>query len=180
MNKKYPWEQYPHIWKTKTKFMTYLRGCLRKAWNNNPIKNHYKNSRKKQIDNPNLNGKKQQVFGFECELCHKDFPMKEAQVDHIVGENTLKEPEDIQRFTENLLFVDDDDLMLVCKKCHGIKTYMERYGIASFEEAAIQKDVIQFSHLSIEEQKDRLGVETKTTKKELKQMYLDLRSSYEL
>lgn len=155
--------------------MTYLRGCLRKAWNTNPIKNEYKNKRKKQIKNPNPNGRKEYVQGFECELCHHDFVMKEAQVDHLVGENSLREPEDIQRFVENLLFVGEDDLMLVCKTCHGIKTHQERYGISSYEEAKLDKEAIAFNKLPIKEQKEILGIpeKTKITKKELRKAFVD-------
>ena len=155
--------------------MTYLRGCLRKAWNTNPIKNQYKNSRQKLINNPNPNGRKAEVQGFECELCKEEFIMKEAQVDHIVGENTLKEPEDIQSFAENLLFVNDDDLMLVCKSCHAIKTHQERYNIETYEEAKLDKEAIAFNKLPIKRQKELLGIDVseKITKKELKKVFID-------
>lgn len=174
-DRKMPWEAFPHIWPTKAKFLTYLRGCLRKAWNTNPIKNQYKNSRKKQIVNPNPNGRKPTVQGFECELCNQDHPMKEAQVDHIIGENSLREIEDIQQFTENLLLVTEDDLMLVCKSCHSIKSHMERYGFSSYEEAKLDKEAIAFNKLPIAEQKSFLGVpqSEKITKKQLRQLFVD-------
>lgn len=147
-----PWEEYPEIWSTKAKWFSYLRGCLRKAWNTNPIKITVTNERRKQIPNPNPKGKKPTVWGATCECCGNDFVMKDIQVDHMIPAGSLKETSDIQGFVERLLYVKKEDIRLVCKGCHNIITDAERKGI-SFEEAVVLKRI---RDMSIEEQKEVL------------------------
>ncbi len=88
---KNPWENYPHVWKTESAFMSWVRGGIRKGlWNTNPVKLEFIKNNRKLIDNPNPKGKKAQVFGANCSLCHKDKPQKDIQVDHIEGGHSLK------------------------------------------------------------------------------------------
>lgn len=155
MFEKRPWECYPNIWKNSTAFFTYLRGALRKAWVNNPVKLEYIKSKRKQISNPNLKGNKKTVWGFTCDCCGKDYPIKECQVDHKIPAGSLNQLEDIQGFVQRLLCVTDNDLQLVCKGCHSIITYSQRMGL-SLTEAALKKKVITFTKLSSGEQKDTL------------------------
>lgn len=152
---KEPWGAYPHIWKNSTAFFTYLRGSLRKAWNNNPVKNEYKKRKRKQIDNPNPKGKKATVWGFECEMCHNNFVMKECQVDHINPAGRLSSREDIQGFVERLLWVTDEDLRLVCKKCNSTLAYADRQNI-TFDEAVIEKRIIELCKMSVSKQNEIL------------------------
>ena len=63
-------------------------------------------------------------------------------VDHKVGESTLKTVEDVQQFVNNIVFVKKEDLQFICKGCHKQKTYSEREGV-SFEEAGIIKQAIE-------------------------------------
>lgn len=151
---KEPWGE-GHPWKSSTAFFTYLRGCLRKAWMRHPVKLNLIKNQRKQIKNPNPRGNKPTVWGFECELCNKDYVAKEGQVDHRVGAGKLTKTEDIQGFTERLLYVTEDDLRYICKSCHGIVTLSERRGI-SFEEAAVEKRVISFGKLKAAQQSDAL------------------------
>ena len=76
------------IWKTESAYFSYLRGCIRLAWNKNPVKLKLLKKIKKQIPNPNY-GKprntKPIVFGGTCEICKDDFPMKFLEVDHKDG-----------------------------------------------------------------------------------------------
>jgi len=158
---KEPWKSNPSLWKNSTAFFTYLRGCLRKAWNNNPIKIQVLNKRRKQIPNPNPKGKKATVWGAECEVCNKDYPMKEIQVDHITPAGRLVEQKDIEPFVVGLLFVGEEDLRLVCKGCHTAITHAERTGI-SFEEALVEKQIIAITKQGTEKVKQWLvdhGVE---------------------
>jgi len=60
-----------------------------------------------------------------------------------VPAGSLTKTEDIQGFTERLLYVTEDDLRYICKPCHAIVTLSERRGI-SFEEAKVEKQVIEF------------------------------------
>lgn len=138
---KSPWLAYPEIWKNSVAWFTYLRGCLRKAWNTSPVKHNLIKKKRKQIDNPNPNGKKKTVFGFTCELCHTDFVLSQGQVDHKIAAGSLRRTEDIQGFVERLLYVTEDDLRLICKGCNSCLSYADKEGI-SFEDALIQKEII--------------------------------------
>lgn len=128
-------------WKNSVAFFTYLRGCLRKAWSNNPIKHNLIKKKRKQIPNPNPKGKKQTVWGFDCEICGGEFVMSSCQVDHVVPAGSLQKTEDIQGFVERLLYVVEDDLRLVCKGCNLTLAFAEKKGI-SFEQAVIEKEAI--------------------------------------
>lgn len=137
-------------WKNDKAFFTYLRGCLRLAWKRHPTKLKVLKERRKQIKNPNPRGNKSTVFGFECEMCHKEFPLKEGQVDHINPAGSLQVKEDIQGFVERLLWVTEEDLRLVCKACNNALAVSEKLGI-SYEDAVIEKQAIQW-------EKDNKGV----------------------
>lgn len=128
-------------WPKQTDFFTYLRGCLRKAWSNNPIKIQVLKNKRKQIVNPNPKGKKSHVWGFDCEMCKGTFIISEGQVDHIHPAGTLREKEDIQGFVERLLFVTEDDLRLVCKACNNALAMADKTK-KSYEECLIEKQAI--------------------------------------
>jgi len=130
---KIPWgEGTP--WKNSVAFFTYLRGCLRKAWSTNPIKHNLIKKKRKQIANPNPNGKKETVFGFTCEMCNTDHVIANGQVDHKVAAGSLRKTSDIQGFVERLLYVTEDDLRLICKGCNSALAYADKQGI-TYEEA---------------------------------------------
>lgn len=134
------------IWKTESSYFSYLRGCIRLAWNKNPVKLKLLKKIKKQIPNPNY-GKprntKPTVFGGTCEICKNDFPMKFLEVDHKDGGvYSLKKVEDIQDFFVNICIVCEDDLRVVCKDCHSCLSYSAKHN-CSFEEARTQKEFIE-------------------------------------
>lgn len=129
-------------WKNSVAFFTYLRGCLRKAWSTNPIKHNLIKKKRKQIKNPNPNGKKETVFGFTCEMCNTDHVIANGQVDHIVAAGSLRKTEDIQGFVERLLYVTEDDLRLICKGCNSALAYADKNGM-SYEQAVQEKKLIE-------------------------------------
>lgn len=129
-------------WKNSVAFFTYLRGCLRKSWSNNPIKHNLIKKKRKQIPNPNPKGKKNTVWGFDCEICGGEFVMSLCQVDHIVPAGSLQKTEDIQGFVERLLYVTEEDLRLVCKDCNSALALAEKQGI-SLERARAEKTAIR-------------------------------------
>jgi hypothetical protein len=139
-----PWESElgSKIWKNSTAFMTFLRGCFRLGWQKHPLRISVVNKKRKQIANPNPNGKKATVWGFTCEMCHNDFVISEGQVDHIKAAGKLQRKEDIQGFVERLMFVTEDDLRLVCKGCNNALAMAEKQGI-SYEEAMLQKQALE-------------------------------------
>ena len=143
MSKKEPWgEGTP--WANSTAFFTYLRGCLRKAWSHHPVKLNLIKKQRKQVPNVNPKGNKPTVWGFDCVLCDKTFPIKEGNVDHITPAGSLKKTEDIQGFVERLLYVTEDDLRLICKTCNSTLAYADKQGV-SFQEASLQKLAIDLT-----------------------------------
>ena len=141
MKEKNPWG-VDSPWKNSVAFFTYLRGCLRKSWSNNPIKHNLIKKKRKQIPNPNPKGKKNTVWGFDCEICGGEFVMSLCQVDHIIPAGSLQKTEDIQGFVERLLYVTEEDLRLVCKDCNSALALAEKQGI-SLERARAEKTAIR-------------------------------------
>ncbi|MNY13593.1 hypothetical protein D3C86_1467360 [compost metagenome] len=78
------------------------------------------------------------MWGGQCGICGKDFVVAELDVDHVVGNHSLKEFSDIQSFIEAIVLVQESDLQFACKGCHKIKNMSERSGL-SFAEASIEK-----------------------------------------
>jgi len=138
---KEPWKEWPDIWSSKAKFMSYLRGGIRRAiWNRSPIKHSVIHKKRKRV----LNGKTgNMVWGGTCYICKQDFVASQLQVDHIKGEHSLKELSDIQSFVEAMTCLSEDDLDTICEVCHQFKSHAERKRL-SFEEAVIDKKAIEF------------------------------------
>lgn len=142
MSKFEPWLLYPSIWKTKSAYLSWIRGGIRRSlWNRHPIKIAVLNEQRYKIPNPNPKGKVKEVWGAECYICHNEFVLKEIEVDHIQGNHSLNDVSDIQKFVESIVMVKKEDLALVCKGCHKCKSMAEKQGI-SFEEALIEKKII--------------------------------------
>lgn len=137
-----PWEEYPHFWKTESMFLSFIRGGIRRhLWAKNPIKLEFMKERRKRIINPTVKSRKAHptVWGWTCEQCGKDH--KVVEVDHRTGEYSLRKVTDIQSFVEGIVFIRKEDLAILCKPCHKIKTHSERSGM-SLEDAAIDKEAI--------------------------------------
>lgn len=176
----YPWQSPvgSKIWKNQAAFMVFLRGLLRRGWNHHPLKLEKIKKDRYQIPNPNPRGRKPTVWGFDCACCGKTYPIaKECQVDHIVPAGSLINIEDIQGFVERLLVVTEDNLRLVCKACNGTLAYADRQNI-TFEEAVVEKQVIEFGKNKSEQQKKilvDLGLEpgnNASHRKDIYRMYL--------
>lgn len=138
------WEIYPNIWKSESAYLSWVRGGIRRyLWSKNPVKLEFVKKARKQIKNPVAKNAKRfpNVWGGCCAICNKDFALKDMEVDHRQGEHSLRSTKDIQSFVEGIVFVTEDDLQLVCKPCHKIKTLAERQGM-SHEDAAIEKQAI--------------------------------------
>ena len=59
-------EKYPHIWKSKSAFMSYLRGGIRRScWMKHPVKLEFIKNNRQRIPNPNTKGKAAEVWGGE-------------------------------------------------------------------------------------------------------------------
>ena len=103
---------------------------------------------------PYTGDNKRKKWWYECADCKQLFDGKNVSVDHIEPVGTLLKKSDIADFIEKL-FCSVDKLQVLCDNCHDLKTYMERYGVDR-QSAIIEKKVIAFGKLPIEEQKQKL------------------------
>lgn len=150
---KEPWEYYPEVWPTKSSFFSWLRGGFRKAiWQFYPGKIIFKKSK---LTKPPTDYKGKAKSGAVCALSGVWTGNSKLEVDHIQGEASLRDWEDVLPFIRHLC-TNDENMQLVDRDVHRIKTYAERQGI-SFEDAMIEKKyVLPFKKLNAEQQKKRL------------------------
>jgi len=152
--KQMPWEVYPDIWKTESAFMSWIRGGIRAGlWNKHPVKLEFIKKSRIKIPNTNPRSMKRfpEVWATKCAITGEIIPLNKAEVDHKTGEHTLRNLDDIASFIKDIVLVTEDDLQIVSKDVHKIKTLAERKGI-TFEEAVIEKKVIAFAKLPAKEQ----------------------------
>lgn len=146
MSKAYqPWIDYPHIWRSESAYLSFIRGGIRRyLWSKNPIKLEFEKESRVPIvnDNPRSSKRFPTVAGGKCEMCEGLFKQKDMEVDHRTGEHSLRSFSDIQSFVEGIVFVRKEDLAMLCKPCHGVKSYAERYGY-TIAESRIHKQVIE-------------------------------------
>lgn len=173
-----PWTNYPHIWKTKASFLSFIRGGIRRAlWNRSPIKLEFIKKYRKRIKNPNPKGKVKEVWGGTCALCNREFPSPQLNVDHKIGNNSLKELSDLQSFIESIVLVQESDLQFVCIPCHKIKNLQERSGV-DFESARVTKEVIAIMNSKTDRQwlKDRDIIPASNAAKRRKQIEEEMKN----
>ena len=142
MNKvNYPelWLEYPEIWNTKGAFFTWLRGSLRRAiWEKWPVKIQFKNENCIPVPEGVISRAKS---GQYCALSGEWTGKSNLEVDHIVGNASLRDWSDFESFVLHLLAT-KSNMQLVSKEAHKVKSYAEKQGI-SFEEAMIEKKIIK-------------------------------------
>lgn len=150
-----PWELYPHIWKTEASYMSFLRGGIRRGlWEKNPIKLEFLKERTVKMENTNPRSMKRYptVNAGMCDMCNEMYKMAEMEVDHKVGQHSLRSVADVERFIHGIVYVRKEDLALLCKPCHNIKTYSEKCGV-SIEEATMLKEAIAVMNMKAADQK---------------------------
>ena len=160
-----PWEKYPHIWKTKASFFSYMRGMQRSLWSRKwrpKIEYQNENSFQAPVLDENGNqtyyksGKKkgQPVMrkSFKCELTGEILPIKEANIDHHpIPAGSCNHALDVCLFLFRLLTT-KDNMRIISKESHKIVTHMERYGL-TWEEAVVDKKCIEALKLPVDKQK---------------------------
>jgi 5-methylcytosine-specific restriction endonuclease McrA len=109
---------------TESAFWSFIRSALRQKsrwWK--PI------SIAKQKAKRAYKGKnKRQKFEYKCAGCGNYFPDKEVNVDHIIPAGKLNSYGDLPEFVRKL-FCEEDNLQVLCKKCHDIKTKQDKLNI---------------------------------------------------
>jgi 5-methylcytosine-specific restriction endonuclease McrA len=106
---------------TESVFWSFIRSALRQKsrwWK--PITECKINARR-----PYKGPNKRQKFEYECNACHKWFPDKKINVDHIIGAGSLKCSNDLPGFVDRL-FCEQDNLQVLCETCHDAKTKLEK------------------------------------------------------
>ena len=146
------WELYPHIWSSESAYMSWLRGGLRRyLWSKNPVKLEFIKQNRIKIPNPNPKGKVKEVWGGVCALTGNTYVIGDMEVDHISGNHSLKTIDDLVPFVKGIVMVTLEDLQLVSKEAHKIKSYAEKQGI-SFEEAKVEKTAIELIKKGVDKQ----------------------------
>ena len=130
---------------TPSRYWTFIRSALRKAWGKYPakfdvLKNRRRNKPKDVV------GKHK--FEYQCAECKNWFQQKHIAVDHIIPAGKLQGFDDLPQFCENL-FTSVDGLQILCdngsKSCHKIKTRQERgisetdYAVNCFAKEKVDK-----------------------------------------
>jgi len=133
-----PWIEFKDIWPTKSAFFTWLRSGLRKSiWQFYPPTLQFKIS---QTYKPSSEYKGRAKKLVKCYLTGEEIGVSAAEIDHVEGNVSLRDWEDLLPFIRHLC-ASKENMAVVSKEAHKIKSYAERMGI-SFEEAVIQKEVI--------------------------------------
>jgi hypothetical protein len=146
------WEIYPHIWATESAYMSWLRGGIRRyLWSKNPVKLEFIKQNRVKIPNPNPRGKVKEVWGGVCALTGNTYPIGDMEVDHKEGNHSLKTLDDLVPFVKGIVMITLDDLQLVSKEAHKIKSYAEKQGIP-FEEAKAEKTAIELIKKGVDKQ----------------------------
>lgn len=127
----------PHA--SDSKYWQWLRSASRRMWNKHPVKLHLKQTRRFKAP---LGVNNAMVWAIKCECCGEVFRENFIEVDHIHACGSFKSWQEYTQWLERLMYVDTDCLRLLCKDCHGIQTYSERYGV-SLEDAKKRKEQLK-------------------------------------
>ncbi len=152
-----PWEQCPDVWKTEAEFFQWMRGQMRRAWARHPVKVSYMHANRVRVPLGKVTRKNPDgmVWGCRCEECHKEFKQTGCEVDHIDGAGSFRNWGEFEAWMIKLMHINWSSIRIVCKRCHKIKSYAERYDM-TFEEADLEKQVIAFTQTPTPKQHKRL------------------------
>ena len=106
---------------SESRYFGFIRSALRRAFIKYPVKYSVKNA----ASRPYVGSDKRRKKEYQCAVCDNWFADKEVAVDHIIPCGSLKTYSDLPKFVETL-FCEADNLQVVCKDCHQIKTNEER------------------------------------------------------
>jgi hypothetical protein len=136
---------------SEKKLCSDLRSAIRAVW----MKHDTKLSYLYEHTIPDMNPETRTKWLVQCECCKEMFKLGDVEINHKVGEHSLKTLEDVLPFAQSILGVSYDDIEILCKGCHSIFTYSERYGM-DFESAKKEKLVIEKINQTVAKQKKEL------------------------
>ena len=128
-----------------------IRSAIRSVW----MKHNTKLSYLYERTIPDMDPSTRTKWLIKCECCGGLFKLSDVEVNHRSGENQLLSFEDVLPFTKSILGVGYDDIEVLCKECHSIYTYSDRYGM-SFEDAKKEKAIIAKTNQTVTVQKKEL------------------------
>lgn len=145
MTKKTPWQEDGNPWHNEAKFITWIRGVLRKGWSKHPLKLEYIKRNRKRIKNPNPKASVRfpEVWGMTCEQCGKDHLQANIEIDHRGEQGTFTTMSEIENYARHLFMITYEDIRAVCTQCHKAISYSQKSGM-SFEDSVLEKKVIQY------------------------------------
>jgi ribosomal protein L44E len=161
-----PYEEYREHWRTESEYWAWLRGELRRLWQHWKPRNKLKMDRRVKVTVLDSRGvpKKYKTgkrvgelvtrYEIQCEICNEFHMQSNIEADHVEPSGACTNAVEAATFLYRLL-VSSDKLRLVCKECHKIHTYAERYGI-SFEESAKKKRIIELTKIPVDKQREIL------------------------
>lgn len=115
-----------------------VRSAIRSAWMKSDVKLAYLYMN----TIPDMDNNTRTKWLAKCEMCGELFKLTDLQVDHRFGNHSFTKVEDFKNYFDNILMVGFDDLQILCKPDHEIKTLAERLGI-SIDSARIEKKAIE-------------------------------------
>jgi hypothetical protein len=117
--------------------LSVVRGAVRQAWMKSDVKLAYLYMN----TIPDMDDKTRTKWLVKCEMCGELFKLTDVEIDHKFGNHTFTKVEDFENYFNNILMVGFDDLSILCKEDHAVKTLAESQGI-SIESARLEKKVI--------------------------------------
>lgn len=129
---------------TDSRYWGFIRSALRKAWSKYP--NKFKALNAARLPEKGIRRGKR-VYLYECASCKNEFTTSQVVVDHIKPCGSLRNADDLAPFVTGL-FCEQDNLQVLCKKCHNIK---------SLEERGIDPRMAAFRKLKAAKQKEFLA-----------------------
>lgn len=104
---------------TESQYFSFIRSGLRAKSQRWPPKFQLLKDERRAVKG------KRHKWEYQCAHCKQWFQMKEVQIDHIVATGSLTSYEDLPRFVATL-FCEVDNLQILCKPCHQVKSNEER------------------------------------------------------
>ncbi|QXN60196.1 hypothetical protein KUA24_129 [Vibrio phage HNL01] len=121
---------------TESAILGLCRGAIRNSWSFCDTKLAYLNM--KTV--PDTDTTSRRRWKVQCEICNEWFGKNDVAVDHVVGGHSLRSPDDLFEFYDNIINVSFDDLQVLCHTDHDRKTVCDLHGY-TWEESGIFKQV---------------------------------------
>lgn len=136
---------------TEKSLVSAVRGAIRKTWMKHPTKLAFL----MKYTYADLDPTTRTKWLVDCMQCKSAFKQTEVEIDHIKGNHACSQLKDIVEYAKTILHVGFNDLQILCKECHSIKTYSDKMGI-SFEDSEKEKKIIAKTLQTVTKQKEEL------------------------